>query len=85
MDPAELSSRLAKYPTLFEQMKELLEVVENREGDIRLADEAEERVVLGIRDLGRSLLTEWANRQSKRLASDYTKKVRGLRKHVKKN
>ena len=51
-----LEERLREYPELQARFEEMLAIVENADGDIVKADEAEERVIQELRQLGRSAL-----------------------------
>lgn len=55
-----LITRLNRHPALRERIERLLGVVENAAGDARLADEAEQRVIEELRQLGNDTLTAWA-------------------------
>ena len=55
-----LEERLAEHPKLKDQVLGLLEIAES---DIRLADEAEERTIEGVRGLGKQVLEDWARQQ----------------------
>ena len=56
---------LERHPELYERFKELLQIVENADGDALTADEAEERVVQEIRQLGHEALQAWAIHKTK--------------------
>ena len=53
-------SRLAKYPDLHTQITRLFDIVENAQGDVSRADDAEDQVTVTLRQLGQSLLSHWA-------------------------
>ena len=55
-----LEERLREHPQLRERFEQMLDLVENAEGDCVLADEAELRVLEQVRGLGRELLQDWA-------------------------
>ena len=59
-----LEERLNRYPELKAKMEALLLVVENAEGDLVKANEAEQRVIEEIRQLGQAALQGWATRQN---------------------
>ena len=58
-----LEERLREYPDLYGRISELVAVVENAAGDVVKADEAEERVIAELRQLGQSALQNWAIRK----------------------
>ena len=62
-----LEERLGAYPELRARFEEMLAIVENADGDIVKADEAEERVIQELRQLGRSALQGWAERKQRRM------------------
>lgn len=59
-----LEERLNRHPELKTKIESLLSVVENAEGDLVKANEAEQRMIAEIRQLGQVALQEWANRQN---------------------
>ena len=62
-----LEERLGEYPELRARFEEMLAIVENADGDIVKADEAEERVIQELRQLGQSALQGWAERKQRRV------------------
>lgn len=61
-----LEERLENFPQLKERFVQLLEIVENTGGCIKLADDAEEMVINVGRDLTRETLEIWANKRAVR-------------------
>jgi hypothetical protein len=59
-----LEERLNCHPELKTKIESLLVVVENAEGDLVKANEAEQRVIEEIRQLGQAALQEWATQQN---------------------
>jgi hypothetical protein len=59
-----LEERLNRHPELKTKIESLLAVVENAEGDVVKANEAEQRVIEEIRQLGQVALQGWASRQN---------------------
>ncbi len=59
-----LEERLNRQPELRTKIESLLSVVENAEGDLVKANEAEQRVIEEIRQLGQVALQGWATRQN---------------------
>jgi hypothetical protein len=58
-----LEERLREYPGLYERISELVAVVENAAGEVVKADEAEQRVIEELRQIGQSALQSWAQRK----------------------
>jgi len=61
--------RLEKHPELMRQIEGLLDEVENRSGELRTADEAEEALIKRMRQIGRSGLSDWAEREEAKQAT----------------
>ena len=80
----EFMERLARHPQLYERVKDLLEIVENADGDALTADEAEERVVNEMRQIGREALQAWATHKQAKLARAYETRL-GVQRRGKKN
>jgi hypothetical protein len=59
-----LEERLNRHPELKTKIESLLSVVENAEGDLLKANEAEQRMIEEIRQLGQVALQGWATRQN---------------------
>lgn len=79
-----LDERLRLYPELRERFEALLNVVENAEGDVLKADEAELKVIEELRLIGNDALTAWANRKHSRIEEEYNKR-KDLSRKTKKN
>jgi len=75
-----LEERLREYPELRARFEELLAIVENADGDIVKADEAEERVMQELRQLGQSALQGWAERKQRRVQRECEEQSGGARK-----
>ncbi|MBU1053726.1 MAG: hypothetical protein KKC46_07840 [Proteobacteria bacterium] len=78
-----LKKRLNKHPHLKNRIVQLLEIVENADGDLKKADEAEKRVIEELRKMGNEVLHDWAVCREKQEAEALNKK--GLVKNGKKN
>ena len=65
-----LKQRLAKHPALKERIESLLAIVENRDGKLEKADDAEWAVLEQLRPLGQQALGEWAQKQADRKAKE---------------
>lgn len=63
LNPQSFEQRLNAHPELRAKVEVLLSVVENAQGDLVLADAAEQRVIEEIRQLGQVALQDWATRQ----------------------
>jgi hypothetical protein len=78
-----LDERLREYPELRERFEEMLKIVENSEGDVVKADDAEELVVQEIRRIGRTAMQGWAERKHRRVVREFDKR-KGLSRKEKK-
>jgi len=60
-----IEQRLNKHPHLKKRIEELLEVVENTDGDFQKANDAEQRVIEELRKMGNEVLHDWASNREK--------------------
>jgi len=60
----ELVKLLNAHPSLRERVEQLLQVVEDKDGNLEKADAAEQRVIEEIRKIGHAALTEWATNKN---------------------
>lgn len=65
-----LEQRLERHPKLKEQMEALVDIAENRDGHLEMADDAEGAIVQQVRQLGGQTLREWAQQQADRKAAE---------------
>lgn len=78
------AQRLTLYPELQTRFEEILALVENEQGDATTADEAEERAIEQVRQLGQELMQSWAERKHERVVSAYDARSDHRRKGKKK-
>jgi len=69
-----LAQRLLQHPHLHSRLEALLDVVENADGDVLKADEAEQRVIEELRQIGHEALQAWAGRKLSRVISESEKR-----------
>ncbi len=60
-----IEERLNKHPQLKKRIEQLLEVVENANGDFQKANDAEQRVIEELRKMGNEVLHDWASNREK--------------------
>jgi hypothetical protein len=60
MDTQTLVDRLDQHPWIKQRIASLLAVVENTQGDLKRADDAEMRVIEEVRRMGQEALQGWA-------------------------
>jgi hypothetical protein len=70
MSDAELVKRMARHPELRRRMESLLLTVEDEAGELKLADDAELRIIEEMRRTGRAALQEWADGQVEKAAQE---------------
>ena len=70
LSPQDFLDRLQRHPDLQAEFESLLQVVENSEGDVVKADEAEELVAQRLQLLGRQAIESWASRKNQRLQAE---------------
>ena len=70
MSDAELVKRLSAHPELRRRMESLLLAVEDEAGELKMADEAEMRVIEEMRRTGKVALQAWAERQIDKTSQD---------------
>lgn len=80
-----LEQRLQKHPELRAKLEELLKIVENRDGQIELADLAEQRVLDELRGIGQEALRGWATRQEQKKRAELRALNPAARKERKKS
>src|SRR5215210_6390900 len=85
MRASRLVARLAQHPELRARFEEILAVAENERGDANTADEAEERAIEQVRQLGQELMQSWAERKHERVVSEYDARSDHRRKGKKKS
>ena len=70
LSPQDFLDRLQRYPDLQAEFESLLLVVENSEGDVVKADEAEELVAQRLQLLGQQAIQSWADRKNQKLQAE---------------
>jgi hypothetical protein len=80
-----LEERLMAHPQLFERIEALLNVVENSASDIEKADEAEQRVIAEVRQIGQQALSSWAHLQHQKQTQWLRQGNPKVRQHTQKN
>ena len=69
-----LEKRLQKHPHLKNRIEQLIKIVEDADGDLKKADEAEKRVIEELRKMGKEVLHDWAINREKIDAEETNKK-----------
>ena len=85
MEMMTLEERLKKFPELRERFEELLSIAENKEGKIKLADDAEDMIIVAGRKLTQTTLKEWSKEQSFTSSKEFKERHKSASKDVKKN
>ena len=71
MSDAELVKRMTRHPELRRRMESLLLTVEDEAGELKLADDAELRIIEEMRRTGRAALQEWADAQVQKVSQEF--------------
>ena len=71
MSDAELVKRMTRHPELRRRMESLLLTVEDEAGELKLADDAELRIIEEMRRTGRAALQEWADAQVQKVSLEF--------------
>jgi hypothetical protein len=58
-----IAALLRAHPTLRDRFASIVKAVENSDGELNLADDAEERLVEEMRHLGREAMEAWAQKR----------------------
>ena len=69
-----LEERLKRYPELQERFEAMLDIVENVDGKIIKADDAEERLVEEVQKSGNQALTSWAETLEAQVSREQSEK-----------
>lgn len=79
----DLVKQLDKHPQLKARIKAMLNVVENAEGDVVKADEAEQRFIEELRLMGLDAMQAWAERKQNKVETESDKRSDLTRKEKK--
>jgi hypothetical protein len=60
---AQLLAQLRENPTLYARIETILNIAADKDGSCETADDAEDRTVEELRNLGNELLTAWAEKR----------------------
>jgi hypothetical protein len=80
----DVARRLDRHPIMKARMIRVLDMLENTNGDLKRADEAEQRAIDEMRAMGQELLQGWGQRLADEEAQR-AKKDKALVRQVKKN
>ena len=80
----EFLERLERHPQLYARVKDLLEIVENSDGDALTADAAEGKVIQEIRQIRHQALQAWATHKQAKVAHQRETRL-GWQRRGKKN
>lgn len=79
----DLVKRLEKHPQLKARILVMLDIVENADGDVVRADEAEQRFIEELRLMGLDAMRTWAQRKQNRVEAEADKRSDLTRKQKK--
>jgi hypothetical protein len=84
-DRVSIEERLQAHPHIKERIEALLDVVENSTQGLQKADEAEQRMIEELRQIGQQALQAWAEGQQRKQAAQLRQQQPSVRQHRKKN
>lgn len=70
LNPQDFLDRLQRHPDLQAEFEALLQIVENSEGDVVKADQAEELVAQRLQLLGQQAIQTWASRKHHKIQAE---------------
>lgn len=79
-----LTTRLETHPKLKARFESILDIAENTNGDLISADEAEQRAIEQVRQLGNELLHDWAEQRTLACAKTFKEQEKTAVGHGKK-
>ena len=79
-----LVERLGEHPILRKRFEAILDIAENTNGDVITADEAEQRAIEEVRQLGNEMLHDWAKKRVTESAKELKKQENKVMGHGKK-
>jgi hypothetical protein len=68
-----LEQRLKAHPDLQKRIETILDIVEDASDDVKTADEAEQRAIEELRQLGSEVMKNWAAQKEGQKAASYQK------------
>jgi hypothetical protein len=80
-----LVTRIRAHPGLKERIEAILDIAENKSGELITADQAEGKAIEEVKKLGQELLKEWAVQQHIKAIETAKKTHPNAKKHEKKN
>ena len=84
MDNNELIKKLEEHPELRKHIEELLGIAGDSCEGVDLADDAEEKTILAVRNIGKQALQDWADNRADRASTQLQKQVSSAKKNIKK-
>lgn len=85
MTPEELVEKSTNHPNIMAKVVALLNVVDSPIPELENANNAEDYFIIGLRDLGHNLMSEWASQRSKDASARFGEKLSSAKKNVKKS
>lgn len=77
--------RIQNHPELLESVEAILDIAENKSGELLTADEAEEKTIEELGKLGKELLAEWAKERQNTAIEQARETHPTAKRHEKKN
>jgi hypothetical protein len=80
-----LERLLSAHPELRERMESLLEMVIDSKGELDRADDVEEALISGLQQMGKELLSSWAEEKESQKVAQFQEGESKVKKHGKKS
>jgi hypothetical protein len=80
----EIVARLEKHPHLLDRIDALLNIAENTSGELDLADDAEEQLIIEVQKIGKEALQTWAIEQEAKKTQEARASSKSVITHSKK-
>lgn len=84
MNDKELCAKFRQYPELRKRFEQLAAIIDNKNGETTLANDAEQSIIDELRQMGKDALQSWADCQADRTSSRIKKQKPSAQKHGKK-
>ena len=79
-----LEERLTNHPQLMAKIEAILDIIENKSGELDRADDVEELLIKELRKMGQDVFHGWANNQQRKKEEEGNKRQKAHRHGKKK-
>jgi hypothetical protein len=82
---AHLIERLRQHPEMLARLQSIVDLAHAADGPLKSADEVEELLIQGLRELGRSTMNQWATQAEVRVGDELKSQDATVRRRKKKH